>query len=56
MRWGVQHGILKFWNPPYVYNVHKDDKEGFINAIRSALENPIDRLVLSSKMNFAHSD
>ena len=26
-----------------MYNVFKDDKEGFVNAIRSALDNPIDR-------------
>ncbi|KAI0037152.1 hypothetical protein K488DRAFT_75486 [Vararia minispora EC-137] len=45
-KWEVQHGILKFWNPPYVYNVFKGDKQGFIDAIRSALENPIDSFVI----------
>ena len=33
-------------DPPYVYNVFKDDKEGFIDAIKQALENPIHRQVL----------
>jgi len=45
-KWSVQHGILKFWDPPYVYNVFKDDKKGFIDAIRSALDNPIDSFIV----------
>lgn len=33
-------------DPPYVYNVHKDDYEGFAAAIKAALETPIERTVL----------
>ena len=32
--------------PPYVYNVFKDDKEGFIDAVKQALANPIHRHIL----------
>jgi hypothetical protein len=37
---------LKFHDPPYVYNVRKDDREAFMAAIRNALENPIQRCVI----------
>lgn len=33
-------------DPPYVYNVHKDDYEGFASAINAALETPIERTIL----------
>lgn len=39
--WGAQHEVLKFMDPPYVYNVFRDDKTGFVDAIRSALRTPI---------------
>jgi len=46
-KWDTQHGLLKLLDPPYVYNVHAGDKEGFLKAIKSALKNPLtDRLVL----------
>lgn len=45
-KWGVQHGLLKFEDPPYVYNVFKDDEEGFVKAIKDALATPIDRYIL----------
>jgi hypothetical protein len=48
LSWNVQHGILKFWDPPYVYNVFHDDKQGFVEAVKSALSNPIDRFVALS--------
>jgi hypothetical protein len=44
-RWYTQHDGLKYHDPPYVYNVHKDDQKAFIAAVRNALENPIDRYV-----------
>jgi len=46
LRWHTQHDGLKFHDPPYVYNVHKDDREAFIAAIRNALENPIQRYIV----------
>lgn len=33
-------------DPPYVYNVHKDDYAGFAAAIKSTLETPIERTIL----------
>ena len=40
--WDAQHELLKFMDPPYVYNVFRDDKAGFIEAIRSAMKTPIE--------------
>jgi len=45
-KWTTQHGTLKFYDPPYVYNVFKDDADGFVKAIKNAKANPIDRYVL----------
>lgn len=42
-RWNTQHEGLKFENPPYVYNVKTDDKEGFWDAVKAAMDNPIER-------------
>ncbi|KAJ7509753.1 hypothetical protein B0H11DRAFT_1257251 [Mycena galericulata] len=36
-----QHAMMAFMKPPYVYNVRHGDREGFVNAIAAALENPI---------------
>lgn len=33
-------------DPPYVYNVHKDDYAGFAAAIQAALKTPIERTIL----------
>lgn len=33
-------------DPPYVYNVFKDDLVGFVEAIEDAIANPIDRFEL----------
>jgi len=44
--WHSQHGLLKFLDPPFVYNVRKDDLDGFVKAIKDALSHPIDRHVL----------
>lgn len=44
-RWFSQHVILRYLDPPYVYNVYKDDEQGLIDAINAAYENPIDRSV-----------
>lgn len=46
LKWGTQHGGLKNLDPPYVYNVFKNDKEGFIAAIKAAQSHPIDRHIL----------
>lgn len=46
LKWGVQHGLLKFEDPPYVYNVFNDDQEGFSQAIKDAINTPIDRYIL----------
>ncbi|KAJ7125776.1 hypothetical protein C8R43DRAFT_1212095 [Mycena crocata] len=40
-----QHLIMSYLDPPYVYNVRKDDREGFVNAIQQALNNPIESYV-----------
>ncbi|EIM87562.1 uncharacterized protein STEHIDRAFT_96739 [Stereum hirsutum FP-91666 SS1] len=45
-RWDSQHVILRYLDPPYVYNVQKDDEQGLIDAINAAYENPIDSFVL----------
>jgi hypothetical protein len=42
-KWSGQQGMLKDFDPPYVYNVFRGDKEGFIKAIKDALANPIER-------------
>ena len=45
-RWGTQHDGLKFQVPPYVYHVKKGDTDGFWEALRTAVETPIERCVL----------
>ena len=42
-KWSVQHGLLKFLDPPYVYNVYKDDLDGFVKAIENVVTHPIGR-------------
>lgn len=44
-KWVSQHSMLKYLDPPYVYNVYKDDKEGFVDAIQDALDDPIGRYI-----------
>ncbi|KAF8290230.1 hypothetical protein DL93DRAFT_2174225 [Clavulina sp. PMI_390] len=44
-KWEVQHGLLKFLDPPYVYNVFKDNTAGLVKAIKAAVANPIDHHV-----------
>lgn len=44
-KWYTQHNPLSKLDPPYVYNVFKNDTEGFLGAIKAALENPIERFV-----------
>jgi hypothetical protein len=44
-KWTAQQGALKDVDPPYVYNVLRGDKEGFIKAVKEALANPIQRSV-----------
>ncbi|KAJ7055068.1 hypothetical protein C8F01DRAFT_1030595 [Mycena amicta] len=45
-QWNAQHGTLKELDPPYVYNVFKGDKEGFVKAVKDALANPIQSYIL----------
>lgn len=45
-QWQSQHNGLKYLDPPYVYNVFKDDTEGFVAAVEQALANPIDGYIL----------
>ncbi|KAJ7797288.1 hypothetical protein B0H14DRAFT_3093176 [Mycena olivaceomarginata] len=45
-RWATQHDALKDLSAPYVYNVFLGDRDGFVNAIKSAAENPIESYVL----------
>ncbi|KAJ6470986.1 hypothetical protein C8R45DRAFT_1218205 [Mycena sanguinolenta] len=45
-RWNSQHNTLKDLDPPYVYNVFKDDKEGFVDAVVRATSTPIESFVL----------
>ncbi|KAL0952646.1 hypothetical protein HGRIS_006890 [Hohenbuehelia grisea] len=45
-RWSAQHDTLKYEDPPYVYNVKKGDEDGLWEAVRQALDNPIDRYII----------
>jgi len=47
-QWDSQHRPLARLDPPYVYNVFKNDLQGFVNAIKGALENPIRSFVPES--------
>ncbi|KAF5379051.1 hypothetical protein D9615_005991 [Tricholomella constricta] len=42
-KWESQHDALKWEDPPYVYNVRKDDEKGLWAAIKEALDHPIER-------------
>ncbi|KAJ7291724.1 hypothetical protein C8J57DRAFT_1588283 [Mycena rebaudengoi] len=42
-KWDVQHGMLKYLNPPYIYHVFKGDHDGFVNAVKDAVTHPIER-------------
>ncbi|KAJ7693592.1 hypothetical protein B0H17DRAFT_1059112 [Mycena rosella] len=44
-KWNTQHDMLKHLSPPHVYHVFKGDRDGFVNAIRDALANPIESYV-----------
>jgi len=45
-KWQTQHGMLKLLDPPYVYNIYKEDLDGFVDAIADAILTPINRYVL----------
>ncbi|KAJ6575595.1 hypothetical protein DFH09DRAFT_1311661 [Mycena vulgaris] len=45
-QWLAQHTTLKYLDPPYVYNVFKGDKAGFVKAVVDATSHPIDSFVL----------
>jgi hypothetical protein len=59
-RWNSQHNTLKALDPPYVYNVFKNDKEGFVNAVVQATSTPIERYVCVdssfSSLGISHFD
>ncbi|WRT65802.1 uncharacterized protein IL334_002751 [Kwoniella shivajii] len=38
-KWLSQHDYLKWLDPPYVYNVRAHDYEGYVDAIREAINN-----------------
>ncbi|KZP07285.1 hypothetical protein FIBSPDRAFT_875686 [Athelia psychrophila] len=44
--WWTQHAPLSRLDPPYVYNVFANDLEGFVSAIKGAVDNPIQSFVL----------
>jgi hypothetical protein len=44
-RWETQHNGLRDFGPPYVYHVVKGDTQGFVQAVKDAIANPIDRWV-----------
>ncbi|KAJ7754375.1 hypothetical protein DFH07DRAFT_502101 [Mycena maculata] len=43
--WVSQHAALKHLDPPYVYNVFKGDKAGFVRAVVDAIAHPIQSFV-----------
>ncbi|KAJ7135138.1 hypothetical protein C8R46DRAFT_1325962, partial [Mycena filopes] len=45
-RWASQHTPLRYLDPPYVYNVFKNDKAGFVKAVLDATSTPIESFVL----------
>ncbi|KAJ7153966.1 hypothetical protein C8R43DRAFT_1186860 [Mycena crocata] len=45
-KWSTQHQRLQYFDPPYVYNVYKGDRMGFVDAIQRAIDNPIDSYVV----------
>ncbi|KAJ6453778.1 hypothetical protein C8R45DRAFT_1112330 [Mycena sanguinolenta] len=45
-RWYAQHNTLKHLEPPFVYNVYRGDKEGFVNAVVKAASTPIESFLL----------
>ncbi|KAJ7594912.1 hypothetical protein C8J56DRAFT_927958 [Mycena floridula] len=47
-KWDTQHDGLKYQHPPYVYNVKREDVQGFWDAVQAALDNPIDRYIVPS--------
>jgi hypothetical protein len=36
---------LRFLDPPYIYNVFREDLDGFVRAIKDAISHPIQRYV-----------
>ncbi|KAF8211118.1 hypothetical protein K438DRAFT_1808840 [Mycena galopus ATCC 62051] len=45
-KWQTQHDELKGHSAPYVYHVFIGDRDGFVDAIKRAVENPIESYVL----------
>ncbi|RSH82210.1 hypothetical protein EHS25_006143 [Saitozyma podzolica] len=55
-RWSTQHDHLARMDPPYVYNVHAGDYEGFVAAIKGAIENPPEPHILPDMTEVAVID
>jgi len=45
-QWTTQHPVLEQLEPPYVYNVFRDDLDGFVQAIKNAISHPIESYIL----------
>jgi len=45
-QWTTQHDVLEQLDPPYVYNVFRDDVDGFVRAIKNAISHPIESYIL----------
>ncbi|KAJ6604187.1 hypothetical protein DFH09DRAFT_898771, partial [Mycena vulgaris] len=41
-KWRTQHDMLRHLSAPYVYHVFRGDRDGFVNAVRDVLANPIE--------------
>ncbi|KAJ8523351.1 hypothetical protein ONZ45_g166 [Pleurotus djamor] len=44
--WRTQHDGLKYENPPHVYHVRKGDRDGFWDAVNTAILNPIPQYIV----------
>nr|XP_018264695.1 uncharacterized protein I303_02872 [Kwoniella dejecticola CBS 10117]OBR86853.1 hypothetical protein I303_02872 [Kwoniella dejecticola CBS 10117] len=44
-RWITQHDALRPYGPPYVYHVQKENHEQLEEAMKAAMDNPIDRFI-----------
>jgi len=48
--WQMQHNGLRDLGPSYVYNIFSRDTQGFVQAVKDAIVNPIDRWVEQATM------
>lgn len=45
-KWETQQPTLRWYDPPFVYNVKKGDKQGFMDAIEASMKTGIPRTIL----------